>query len=205
MPQIFGPKAERAAQPQSSKSFTARHSLRRTSGGKAVEPTFCAKPTLFADGQFAFKTKHKAQSTKYKDPSGLEKRNASRHPVRLQNVAEETGLHPCGGAHARSGYRRERRDFFRRERRLAQPAAVSKSGAVGYVPSKQTQLRHRRHSLSQLRRSAAREPDVHVDVGLAWCGLYVNRRGRRRASNSAHGDRRLLQRLRHSTHVRPQL
>src|SRR5687767_15068948 len=64
MPQIFGPKAERAAQPQSSKSFTARHSLRRASGGKAVEPTFCAKPTLFADGQFAFKTKHKAQSTK---------------------------------------------------------------------------------------------------------------------------------------------
>src|SRR5688500_20409256 len=106
MPQIFGPKAERAAQPQSSKSFTARHSLRRTSGGKAVEPTFCAKPTLFADGQFAFKTKHKAQSTKYKDPSGLETRNASRHPVRLQNVADEAGLHTRDVTNAHSGYHR---------------------------------------------------------------------------------------------------
>src|SRR5688572_3723159 len=43
MPQIFGPKAERAAQPQSCKSFTARHSLRRTSGGEAVQTGFLCK------------------------------------------------------------------------------------------------------------------------------------------------------------------
>ena len=120
------------------------------------------------------RTKSKVQSPKTQEIYHYVPRSPPCH----SNAAQEPWLHCRGRSDARAGHWGQRGTVLCCEWRLAEASTLSTTRATDHDRSKQTELRTRRHPLSEFRRHAARESHVVVDGDFTQHEFHTVRPGR---------------------------